>query len=79
MPFKITAIDGVAEKGAWRQLIAQTGTRHQYVFTQAPNRLVQKSGFSAVGNMTDLPVKASCVVSAQTISGHWPNGLNDRR
>jgi hypothetical protein len=37
-------------------------------------RLAQKFSLSAVGNMTDLPVKASCVVSAQTISGHWPNG-----
>jgi hypothetical protein len=71
--------DFSASAKSMRRLIAQTGTRRQFVFTPAPNRLVQKSGLSAVGNMTALPVKASCVVSAQTISGHWPNGLNGRQ
>jgi hypothetical protein len=59
--------------------VTQTGTRRQFVFTPAPNRLVQKSGLFAVGRLMAVPVKASCVVSAQTISGHWPNGLNGRR
>jgi hypothetical protein len=39
----------------------------------------QKSGLLAVGNLTSFPVMKSRVVSAHTISGHWPNGLSGRR